>query len=166
MSLEINKYQILSVFFLLASSFLYSQNTFNVIVEDETTKEAMIGTSVIIKGTTKGSITDALGKASISEIPDGKQIIVISFTGYENVELKLEFPLSQTEPKKIYLMPSEEQMDEVIIEATRANRRVANLPTRTEVLTDEIDEAASKEACKIAHLITHSTVINLSLPFG
>ena len=161
MSLEINKYQILSVFFLLASSFLYSQNTFNVIVEDETTKEAMIGTSVIIKGTTKGSITDALGKASISEIPDGKQIIVISFTGYENVELKLEFPLSQTEPQKIYLMPSEEQMDEVIIEATRANRSVANLPTRTEVLTDEIDEAASMEACKIAHLITHSTGIQV-----
>ena len=31
-------------------------------------------------------------------------------------------------------------MDEIIIEATRANRSVANLPTRTEVLTDEIDE--------------------------
>ena len=52
-------------------------------------------------------------------------------------------------------------MDEVIIEATRANRSVANLPTRTEVLTDEIDEAASMEACKIAHLITHSTGIQV-----
>lgn len=156
-----NKYNILSLCFFIISSVLYSQNSFNAIIEDKASKEAMLGASVILKGTTNGSITDALGKASITEIADGKQTIVVSFTGYETIELKLEFPLSQSEPQRIYLMLSEEQMDEIIIEATRANRSVANLPTRTEVLTDEIDEAASMEASKIAHLITHSTGIQV-----
>lgn len=47
------------------------------------------------------------------------------------------------------------------MEATRTNRSVANVPTRTEVLTEEIDEAASMEPSRIAHLITHSTGIQV-----
>ena len=48
-----------------------------------------------------------------------------------------------------------------MVEATRTNRSIANVPTRTEVLTDEIDEAASMEPSQIAHLITHSTGIQV-----
>ncbi len=48
-----------------------------------------------------------------------------------------------------------------MVEATRTNRSIANVPTRTEVLTDEIDEAASMEPSRIAHLITHSTGIQV-----
>ena len=52
-------------------------------------------------------------------------------------------------------------IEEVMVEATRTNRSIANVPTRTEVLTDEIDEAASMEPSQIAHLITHSTGIQV-----
>ena len=52
-------------------------------------------------------------------------------------------------------------IEEVKVEATRTNRSIANVPTRTEVLTDEIDEAASMEPSQIAHLITHSTGIQV-----
>ena len=38
----------------------------------------------------------------------------------------------------ILLKVSDKELDEIIIESTRANRTVANLPTRTEVLTEEI----------------------------
>ena len=61
----------------------------------------------------------------------------------------------------ISLSPSDTEIDEIIIEVTRGNRTVANLPTRTEVLTEEIDEAASMEPSKISHLITHSTGIQV-----
>ena len=52
-------------------------------------------------------------------------------------------------------------IEEIKVEATRTNRSVANVPTRTEVLTEEIDEAASMEPSRIAHLITHSTGIQV-----
>ena len=52
-------------------------------------------------------------------------------------------------------------IEEVMVEATRTNRSIANVPTRTEVLTEEIDEAASMEPSRIAHLITHSTGIQV-----
>ena len=52
-------------------------------------------------------------------------------------------------------------IEEVQVEATRTNRSIANIPTRTEVLTEEIDEAASMEPSRIAHLLTHSTGIQV-----
>ncbi|HIF15368.1 MAG TPA: carboxypeptidase-like regulatory domain-containing protein, partial [Bacteroidetes bacterium] len=158
---RVNKKKLLVICFLSLSSVLFSQNTFNAIVEDKDSKEVMVGATIVLKGTTKGTTADADGKATITDIPDGKQTVIVSFTGYETIELKLLFPLVQTEPQRIYIMVSEEQMDEIVIEATRANRSVANLPTRTEVLTEEIDEAASMEPSRIAHLITHSTGIQV-----
>jgi len=86
---------------------------------------------------------------------------MISYIGYKTTTLNLSFPLEQAEPHKIFMSLSESQMEEIIIEATRANKTVANLPTRTEVLTEEIDEAASMEPSRIAHLITHSTGIQV-----
>ena len=52
--------------------------------------------------------------------------------------------------QEIKLSADNTEIDEIIVEATRGNRTVANLPTRTEVLTDEIDEAASMEPSKIS----------------
>lgn len=53
------------------------------------------------------------------------------------------------------------QLDEIIIEATRGNKTIDNIPTRVEVLTEEIDEASTMDPSKIAHLITHSTGIQV-----
>ncbi|NDD35018.1 MAG: TonB-dependent receptor, partial [Flavobacteriia bacterium] len=64
-------------------------------------------------------------------------------------------PLDSIESEEVQVI------GEVMVEATRTNRSIANVPTRTEVLTDEIDEAASMEPSQIAHLITHSTGIQV-----
>jgi iron complex outermembrane receptor protein len=52
-------------------------------------------------------------------------------------------------------------LDEVIVQGTRSNRSIAKIPTRVEVLTEEIDEAATMDPSKIAHLLTHSTGIQV-----
>ena len=52
-------------------------------------------------------------------------------------------------------------MDEVIVQGTRSNRSIAKIPTRVEVLTEEIDEAATMDPSKISHLLTHSTGIQV-----
>lgn len=54
-----------------------------------------------------------------------------------------------------------ENLDEIIVQGTRSNRSIANVPTRVEVLTEEIDEAATMDPSKIAHLLTHSTGIQV-----
>ncbi|MGY8988528.1 MAG: carboxypeptidase-like regulatory domain-containing protein, partial [Flavobacteriales bacterium] len=138
-----------------------AQNTFTAKVLDSKNAEALIGASLILKGTTNGVSTDVNGLATLKDIPNGEQIISISFIGYEEEYLRLKFPIESAKMHSILLNPSDTEIGEIIIEATRGNRTVANLPTRTEVLTDEIDEAASMEPSKISHLITHSTGIQV-----
>jgi len=153
--------KIITLLLVAFASITNAQNYFRAIVLDFETNEALIGASLLLKGTNNGVSTDIDGLATLKNIPNGKQIISISFIGYEDEHLTLTFPIEGEKVHTILLTPSDSEIDEIIIEATRGNRTVANLPTRTEVLTEEIDEAASMEPSKISHLITHSTGIQV-----
>jgi iron complex outermembrane receptor protein len=151
----------LPVVFFFLSVCSWAQSNLNVIVADSITQERLPGVTLVLKGTSTVGITDREGSATVSGIPDGNQTFLLNLAGYRSKEISWEFPTDSNQPFKIYLAPSESQLDEIVIEATRANKSVADLPTRTEVLTEEIDEAASMEPGKIAHLITHSTGIQV-----
>ena len=152
---------LLTVFLLTVSTMTYGQNQFKAVILDDLTNQSLIGATSILKGSNIGASSDVNGNVIIANIPNGEQVIVVSFIGYETRELRFQFPLNQTQPEKILLTSSQSQLEGIIIEATRANKSVADLPTRTEVLTEEIDEAASMEPSRIAHLITHSTGIQV-----
>ena len=138
-----------------------AQNTLDAMVVSDENKEALIGATLLLKGTTNGVSTNIEGAALLNNIPNGKQTIVVSYIGYEDKEVIYDFPQDGEVAHEIKLSADNTEIDEIIVEATRGNRTVANLPTRTEVLTDEIDEAASMEPSKIGHLITHSTGIQV-----
>ena len=48
----------------------------------------LIGASVLVKGTSVGTVTDFDGRYALS-VPEGQNTIVISYTGYESQELAL-----------------------------------------------------------------------------
>ena len=48
-----------------------------------------------------------------------------------------------------------------MVVSSRANRSVANIPSRIEVITDEIEEAATMDPSKIAHLLMHTTGVQV-----
>ena len=157
------KNKIITLILVAFATITNAQNYFKAKVVDSESNETLIGSTLLLQGTNNGVSTDANGLATLNNIPNGNQTIIITFIGYETKKIKLVFPL-QEELEKVYpilLKVSDEELDEIIIEATRGNKTVANLPTRTEVLTEEIDEAASMEASKISHLITHSTGIQV-----
>ncbi len=134
---------------------------FKVIVRDSLTKEPLIGVAVSIKGTSNGASSNISGEISIVNIPDGLQTVVFSYIGYKKREVNYIFPLTDNSRKTIFLATSSDELEEVIVEGTRSNRSIANIPTRVEVLTEEIDEASTMDPSKIAHLITHSTGIQV-----
>ena len=65
-----------------------AQNYFRVNVLDFETNEALIGATLLLKGTNNGVSTDVDGLATLKNIPNGDQTIVITFIGYEKKELK------------------------------------------------------------------------------
>ena len=57
-------------------------------VVKDATGETIIGASVVVKGSTNGTITGIDGDFSLSNVPKGSTI-VISFVGYQTQEIKL-----------------------------------------------------------------------------
>ena len=78
------------------------------IVKDAT-GESVIGASVIVKGTTNGTITDLDGNFSLPNVPKGSTI-KISFVGYKTLEVKWN-----GSPLNIILKEDSEMLDEVVV---------------------------------------------------
>lgn len=73
---------------LLCTAFAQAQRTVNGTVTDRS-GEPLIGASVLLKGTTTGTITDLDGTYSL-RVPAGTdQVLVISYTGFEQQEVTL-----------------------------------------------------------------------------
>jgi outer membrane receptor for ferrienterochelin and colicins len=138
-----------------------AQNTFKGIIKDSTTKKILTGVSAIISNSKIGNTSSQSGEIVITNIPNGKQTIVISYVGYKAKSFVFTFPLQDTTAKELFIPADEESMDEVVVQGTRSNRSIANTPTRVEVLTEEIDEASTMDPSKVAHLLTHSTGIQV-----
>src|SRR5450759_3441294 len=64
----------------------FQQNTVKGTVKDATTGEALIGVSVVVKGTTTGALTDVNGKFSIP-VAAGQNTLIFSFIGYTSQEV-------------------------------------------------------------------------------
>jgi outer membrane receptor for ferrienterochelin and colicins len=139
----------------------FGQNVFKAVIQDGISNEVLSAASARLKGVTAVFHADSSGMILIQNIPNGSQVLVFSMDGYHTLEKTFVFPLSES-PVLIYLVPVMDEIEEVIIvEGTRSNRSIANIPTRVEVLTEEIDEASTMDPSKIAHLITHSTGIQV-----
>jgi len=140
---------------------LYGQNSFKAIIKDAGTSEFLIGANAFVAGTKNGATADVNGFLEVKNIPDGKQVIIFSSLGYFTRKDTFLFPRNSPEPVTVILLPNAGELDEVIVEATRSNKSIDNIPTRVEVLTEEIDEASTMDPSKVAHLLTHSTGIQV-----
>jgi outer membrane receptor for ferrienterochelin and colicins len=138
-----------------------AQNTFRGIVKDSATNEVLAGVSATFKNSKVGSTSSPAGEIILNNIPNGKQRIIVSCVGYQPKEFLFDFPLADTAFIQLLLSAEEAQLGEVVVQGTRSNRSIANTPTRVEVLTEEIDEAATMDPGKVAHLLTHSTGIQV-----
>lgn len=139
----------------------YSQNTISAIVTDIETGEALLGVSLLIEGTNLGANSKDDGSIDIHNVPDGAHSLLFSYVGYEPQRINVIFPQKESKIIKILMKTSAEELGEIIVESTRANKSIANIPTRVEALTDEIDEAASMEPSRISHLLTHTTGVQV-----
>jgi outer membrane receptor for ferrienterochelin and colicin len=122
----------------ISQSFAFSQNRIEVVVKDSATSETLVGVSILLKGTSVGTTTNATGMAHFNNIPNGSHTLVLSLVGYKKKEVTYSFPLGNVkQPIAIVLSSEAEQLEEVTVSATRNNSRIEDLPTKTEVLGQE-----------------------------
>ena len=98
--------------------------------------ETVIGASVVVKGTTNGTITDFDGNFSLSNVKKG-DIIQISFVGYRTLEVAWNGT-----PLKVTLEDDTQQLAEVVVTALGMKRETKALGYAvTEMKGDELKSA-------------------------
>lgn len=145
---------------LMSSTMAYSQHSLQAIIRDSETNAPLVGATASVKGTSIGASAGANGTLELSGIPGGRQVIRISYVGYEDRLDTLTFPLAQNTPLQVLLEPGGEELEEVIISTTRSSRTIENIPTRVEAITlEELGEKANMKPGDIRMLLSESTGI-------
>ncbi len=155
------KISILLAVMVLSLQAVCAQNIFKAKIIDGDCGETLVGATAIIQGTDKGAIADADGFLTITGIPDGPQTIVFSCVGYETERKKFVFPLANPgDINVISLEEDENELEEVVVTATRGTRTFNDLPTRVEFIgSEELEEKSLMKPGDIRMLLSESTGI-------
>ena len=144
---------------LLTAQISSAQNTFKATIQNEETKEAVVGAKVSVINTEISTATDANGKAELSNIPDGEQIIEIFADGFEAQQIKFTFPLTDQSEKIVFLKVNEVG---VVVSTTRTGREIDDEPTRVEAIDEEeVDEKTSMRVANVSMILSESTGIKV-----
>ncbi|MHA6279889.1 TonB-dependent receptor [Salinimicrobium sp. CAU 1759] len=137
-----------------------AQDVLKIKVIDAETNQPLYGANASVQGTTIGATANQEGVITLTNIPDGIQIILVSYVGFTTQEINLEFPLAEEKFILVELAPEGEHMEEVIISATRSRRTIADLPTRVEVISgEELGEKGNMKPGDIRMLLNETTGI-------
>lgn len=136
----------------------YSQNSLKIIVKDSKTKEILTGVSAIVNNTSKGTTSNSNGFIELRNIPNGKQVVSFTVTGYKKRTDTLDFPLPSTDTIELLLLLEDKELGEVIVQSTRTSRTIANTPTRVETIDgEELDEKNNMRPANVSMLLHEST---------
>ena len=148
--------------FLLAGTVM-AQNTFKAIIRNDRTKEALKGATAMVAELKISAASDTSGLITLTNIPNGKFEIQISYVGFEKQEKTFSFPLAQ--PGHVYefdLDPEGDELAEVTVTTTRTNQNQRDIPTRVEAVPlEELDEKSTLGPGNIKLLLGEATGINV-----
>lgn len=119
---------LLTFLLLLSSSFLLAQRTITGKVTDAENGEPMIAASVLVKGTSTGTVTDTDGNFSLN-VPDNAATLVISFIGYTPQEVAITGNVIN-----VALLEGVELNNVVVIGSRNATRTKLDTPVPVDII--------------------------------
>lgn len=109
-----------------------AQTTVTGKVTDRLNGEAIVGATVKIDGTTRGTATDLDGNFTLANVPASSKKLTVTSVGYKPVTMAIA-------PKmEIQMEPTSEMMDEVIVVAFGKQKRESFTGSATVIKADEI----------------------------
>ncbi len=123
-------------------------------------RETLIGATVYIENLAKGAVSDANGMARFSGIPLGRHKVIVSYIGYKPIYDTLA--VSDQSDRTYYLVPDEQELEELVVQASRSTRTVQKIPTRLELIgVEELSEKAIMNPTNISMVLRESTGIQM-----
>ena len=100
----------------------------------------VVGASVVVKGTTNGTITDMDGKFTLTNVPSSAKTLMISFIGMKTVEVPVGKNLN------IVLKPESEVLEEVMVVAYGTAKKSAFTGSAAVVKSEDISKVQTSNA--------------------
>lgn len=118
---------ILSISMLMAQS-----STVTGIVKSIEDGEPIIGASILVKGTSVGTITNMEGKFAISQVSAKSKVLVVSYVGMKTMEVSIK-----PGEMLIEMKPDAQALDEVVVTAQGLSRKQKSLGYSTQQVKAE-----------------------------
>lgn len=128
-----NSTLILLISFMLNCGNLNAQtNTLTAKIVDAETNEFLAGANIYLEPDKRGSISDSGGMIMLSGIKNENIKIFASYVGYADTIYTLSLSQIKDQNLVLKLRPLSEQIDPVIITATRTSKAINTIPVRAE----------------------------------
>jgi len=93
----------------------------------------VVGASILVKGTTVGTVTDMGGKFTLSNVPSSAKTLVVSFIGMQTQEVAVKQNVN------IHLKPDTEVLDEVVVTGYGVTKKAAFTGAATTLGNEKIE---------------------------
>lgn len=114
----------------LTSSAWAQQTVLRGILTDAETDRPLAGAHVVLKEGRQGTVTDRQGQFSLTVAEDSRRTVLVSMIGFDRQEVTI----ANGQPLTIRLKPSAEQLDQVVVAASRVEESSLRSPVSIEKL--------------------------------
>jgi iron complex outermembrane receptor protein len=158
----LNKSTVLFLLVLFHIAGLSAQQSLRVVVLNRDSHKPIEAVVLSVTGNGTTAYTDSTGTAEFLNLPMGEQTIVVTSLGYYARKIKFALPVLDNKPQFVLLEQQEEEIEEVVVVSTRANRNYEDDPTRIDVVTqDEMEERSLDKPSSITHAVKEQPGVQL-----
>jgi len=140
--------KLLFLFFLVISLLIYATSSqvhaqtgvIRGFVYESETGEPVIFTNVYLYKTSLGAATDVNGFFSIMKIPPGNYTLMVSYMGFDTLQIPFTIKNNDLITKKLYLKKSTYTLEEISISAAKENKKVETQTSIIKITPKEIGQ--------------------------
>ena len=132
---------ILTFLFIVFSCGLMAQTgTLRGFVYEEGTGEPVLFTNVYFYKTSIGATTDENGFFTISKIPPGNYLLMVTYVGFDTLQIPMTIKPGDLLTRKLYLKKSAFQLEEISVSATRQEKTQETQTSIIKIVPKEIQQ--------------------------
>jgi hypothetical protein len=115
----INYIKLLFIGIFFSGGLLAQTGSIKGFVYDKESGEPIIFTNVYLEGSTYGISTDVNGFYNLTKVPAGKYVLMVTYIGYDTVQVDIVLGPAQTLTKDLFLNKGSIQLDEFVVSAEK-----------------------------------------------
>ncbi|HWP81383.1 MAG TPA: TonB-dependent receptor [Bacteroidota bacterium] len=128
------------------------------IVADSVSHVPLVGTNILIVGTTIGTTTDTEGRFIVEGLQPTQYHLEFRYVGYAETDVTVDLTNTDSVWLHIKLSPEHIESEMVVVTATRTLRSISDVPVRVEAIPEEeIEEKLLMTPSSVAMLLNEST---------